>query len=137
MADTGYNHLLRPEYGSPDAQYGLHNFHREACFEQMLSLLRSNAGAVAILEDRPGSGREYFLKASCHRLRQSGRQVALFSLDLDGFEPDQGGLGAYFEHLLKKHKELDDATRDQCAGFLRRQESSHDDIQGLHWARHL
>ncbi len=94
---------------SPEAEYGLYNFQRRSWLDQAIDLLTGDPPAggdrprVLVLAGEVGIGRRYFCDALRFRLgKEHGEELAVWHLDLEGFEPEsEEPLGRYLLHLLE------------------------------------
>ncbi len=100
----------------PESRFGRFNFQRDDQLDAMVERLGADdAPAVAVLTGEPGIGRSYFCEAAADRVRQRGFEVAVWHLDLDGFEPDtQNPLDRYLTHLIDEQERQVEAYRDKA-----------------------
>lgn len=94
----------RYSYPNSEAEFGPYNFHRPAIVEGIAELLVSDdarSPRVIELAGAPQSGRHYLLRAAAYQAGRRGEPVAVMSLDLTGYEPDQP-LKEFVAYLAKR-----------------------------------
>jgi len=83
------NHYVYP---SQAAEFETFDFHRPRQIDDLVSLFSSrdpHSPRIVELVGQGLSGRHYLLRAAAFRAREQGQPVAVTSLDLTGYEPDQ------------------------------------------------
>ncbi len=106
----------------PEAEYGLYNFQRKSWLDQALELLTTGCGPrVFLLAGMEAIGRSYFLNATQFRMaREHGEDLALWHLDLEGFEPDgEDPLSRYLLHLLEDEERRTKEQREKTHNALK------------------
>lgn len=104
----------------PGPRFGRFNFQREEDVEELAALLASpTAPAVVVLGGERGSGRSYLCEVAAERVRERGLAVALWQLDLAGFDPDaEHALADYLQHLEKQQAARQTETREKAKGAV-------------------
>lgn len=104
----------------PGPRFGRFNFQREEDVEELAALLASpTAPAVVVLGGERGSGRSYLCEVAAERARERGLAVALWQLDLAGFDPDADhALADYLQHLEKQQAARQTETREKAKGAV-------------------
>lgn len=105
----------------PESLFGRFNFQRDEQIDALRDLLVDDGlPAVAVLGGEPGIGRGFLCEAAAQRAREQGREVAVWHLDLDGFEPDaENPLTLYLRHLIAEEERQIEASRDKAKGAAR------------------
>lgn len=105
----------------PKSLYGRFNFQRDEQIDALMELLvDSGLPAVVVLGGDPGIGRGFLCDASAERARNQGHKVAVWHLDLDGFEPDiESPLTHYVRHLIDREERQWEAARDKAKGTVK------------------
>ena len=105
----------------PEALYGRFNFQRDEHIDAFMGLLVDNGlPAVIVLGGDPGIGRGFLCDAAAQRARDQGHKVAVWHLDLDGFEPDvQNPLTHYLRHLIDQEERQREAAREKAKGVVK------------------
>jgi tetratricopeptide (TPR) repeat protein len=105
----------------PESRFGRFNFQRDEQIDALRDLLVDDGlPAVVVLGGEPGIGRGFLCEAAAQRTREQGREVAVWHLDLDGFEPDaQNPLTLYLRHLIEDEERRIEASRDKAKGAAR------------------
>ncbi|MEM9597334.1 MAG: hypothetical protein AAGD06_23905, partial [Acidobacteriota bacterium] len=103
-----------------DTRFGLLNFQREDHLAALTErLLDPRPPAVVVLSGERGIGRGYLCEAAAERVRDAGRRVAVWHLDLAGFEPaTPQPLVGYLEHLLEEGERRGRAVGDGVRKLL-------------------
>lgn len=98
----------------PESLYGRFNFQRDEHIDTLIErLLSTGPPEVVILRGERGIGRSFLCDAAARRARDQGHKVAVWHLDLDGFEPDvQNPLSQYLRHLMDKAERHPGAVRE-------------------------
>lgn len=102
----------------PEARFGRFNFQRDETIDALAELLSSDRPpAVAVLGGERGIGRRFLCEAAVWRVREAGKDAAVWHLDLDGFEPEaEHSLRRYIEHLLEAQGREIETARTRRAG---------------------
>ncbi len=105
----------------PESLYGRFNFQRDEHIDALMELLLDDSSpAVVVLGGEPGIGRGFLCDAAAQRARDQRRKVAVWHLDLDGFEPDiQNPLTEYLRHLIDQEERQREAARDKVKGAVK------------------
>ncbi|HTG32153.1 MAG TPA: tetratricopeptide repeat protein [Thermoanaerobaculia bacterium] len=108
-------------FESPEALYGRFNYQRDEQIDALMELLvDSSLPAVVVLGGKPGIGRGFLCDAAAHRARTQGHKVAVWHLDLDGFEPDvENPLTQYLRHLIDQEERQQEAAREKAKGAVK------------------
>ena len=98
----------------PESLYGRFNFQRDEHIDALTEwLLGTGLPAVVVLGGEPGIGRSFLCDAAARRARDQGNKVAVWHLDLDGFEPDvQNPLSQYLRHLIDQEERHPEEARE-------------------------
>lgn len=105
----------------PESLYGRFNFQRDEHIDALVERLLDDAPpAVVVLGGEPGIGRSFLCDAAAQRARGQRHKVAVWHLDLDGFEPDIANpLTAYLRHLIDQEERQREAARDKVKGAMK------------------
>ncbi|MCP4204318.1 MAG: hypothetical protein GY769_20585, partial [bacterium] len=106
----------------PEAEYGLYNFQRKPWLDRAVELLAGGGGArVLVLAGEKAIGRSYFCDALRFRLgNEHDEELAVWHLDLEGFEPDgEDPLGRYLLHLLEDQERRTEEQREKTYNALK------------------
>ena len=80
---------IRGTFESPEAAYGRYNFQRRSWLDRAGKLLMGRGPRVLVLAGDEAIGRSYFCDAlKLWLAREHGEELAVWHLDLEGFEPD-------------------------------------------------
>lgn len=113
--------LRRLWFEWPESLYGRFNFQRDEHIDALMGLLTGNRSpAVLLLGGEPGIGRSFLCDAAAQRARDYGHKVAVWHLDLDGFEPDtRNPLTQYLRHLIDQEERQLEAARNKAKGAVK------------------
>lgn len=113
--------LRRLWFEWPQSLYGRFNFHRDEQIDTLKSwLVDVGLPAVVLLGGEPGIGRGFLCDAAAQRARDEGQKVAVWHLDLDGFEPDvEHPLTEYVRHLINQEELHYEAARQRGKGAVK------------------
>ena len=103
----------------PASRFERFDFHRPETLDALVEAVKSTAPPVIVLAGERGIGRGYLCEAAAHRVRRDGSPVAVWHLDLEGFEPDDPHpLSAYCRHLLEREQRASGDALDgiDCRG---------------------
>ena len=107
----------------PEDACGRYNFQRRPWLDRAAELLTGRGPRVMVLAGEEAIGRSYFCDALKFRLRKEhGEKLAVWHLDLEGFEPDgEDPLGRYLLHLLEDQERHTGEDRQQTFDALKTQ----------------
>ncbi|MEP7012518.1 MAG: tetratricopeptide repeat protein [Acidobacteriota bacterium] len=113
--------LRRLWFEWPQSLYGRFNFHRDEQIDALKGWLEdAGVPAVVLLGGEPGIGRGFLCDAAAQRARDEGNKVAVWHLDLDGFEPDvENPLTQYVRHLISQEELHHEAARARGKGAVK------------------
>jgi tetratricopeptide (TPR) repeat protein len=105
----------------PESLFGRFNFQRDEQIDALVEhLMDDGPPAVVVLGGEPGIGRGFLCEAAAQRAREQRHKVAVWHLDLDGFEPDiENPLTAYLRHLVAEEERRLEASRDKAKGAVK------------------
>jgi tetratricopeptide (TPR) repeat protein len=109
---------------SPRALYETYNFHDLDALERLAAWLArpedDDGPGVAVVAGRPGSGRDYLVRAAAWVAGEGGTPVRHVRLSFDGFDPDQNAaIPTFAEHQLRMHESA--AAGDAPASLIDKQ----------------
>lgn len=113
--------LRRLWFEWPESLYGRFNFQRDEHINALAEMLMGDdLPAVVVLGGEPGIGRGFLCDAAAQRARDQGHKVAVWHLDLDGFEPDmENPLTNYLRHLIDQEERHLEAARLKAKGAVK------------------
>jgi tetratricopeptide (TPR) repeat protein len=105
----------------PESLYGRFNFQRDEHINALMERLVDNGlPAVVVLGGEPGIGRGFLCDAAAQRARDQGYKVAVWHLDLNGFEPDvENPLTQFLRHLIDQEERHLEAARVKAKGAVK------------------
>jgi tetratricopeptide (TPR) repeat protein len=113
--------LRRLWFEWPESRFGRFNFQRDEQIDALMGWLVDNGlPAVVVLGGEAGIGRGFLCEAAAQRAREQGHKMAVWHLDLDGFEPDvENPLTQYLRRLIGEEELRREAARDKAKGAVK------------------
>jgi tetratricopeptide (TPR) repeat protein len=113
--------LRRLWFEWPESRFGRFNFQRDEQIDALMGWLVDNSlPAVVVLGGEAGIGRGFLCEAAAQRAREQGHKMAVWHLDLDGFEPDvENPLTQYLRRLIGEEERRREAARDKAKGAVK------------------